>query len=888
MRLFNRMLVTAGSIPPLLCRRALRMSHGMALVAVISLLANRAGDAAQIERTNDAAGVSLQNQPPQPGGLKLLSVKRIWDEAPHNAFTSLIRFNGKWYCAFREARAHAVAGGPGRARVLVSQDGERWESAALLNNEGFDVRDPHLSVTPENELMLITGCAEIVNGVNKFHSATQFSRDGIHWTKPLPVGDPDFWLWSATWHKGICYSIGYNTSDGDKIRLYRSSDGRSFQTLVDDLGVRHQPSESAIVFDADDTARCLLRTGGPANFGESKSPYTDWNWVPTGEPVGGPALIHLPDGRWLAAGRQYSKKQRTALWWVDPQTARLTHALDLPSGGDASYPGLVWQDGVLSVSYYSSHEDQTSIYLAKVSIPDPEGSQPTLNQELAELKTNPDVLHFTATRERLAADPYRPLYHLSAPGGLLNDPNGFCQWQGKYHLFYQFFPTGSKVVVWAHAYSDDLVNWKDLPLAIKAGPETAIASGQTLVETNRVIAIYFGGGRGNSIAIASDPLLLHMEKSPDNPVIPIVKTDANGLPYRIFDPCIWKEEDGYYALSGVYKNGSRGKDAEMNEPLFRSRDLSKWEYLGPLISGAYWTEPGEDGAVPNFVPIGNGKHLLLFFSHKRAAQYLIGDYDRATHQFKPDYHGRMNYGPWVRGSLHAPSAFVDDTGRCLAIFNVRENKTDIQNIYKGRHPDAWYGIMTLPRHLWLDQQNALHMAPVREFESLRFAHQQAKPMTIPANQEVALNNIRGKAMELDAVFQPGKAREFGLNVLRSPDGQERTTITIYMNMYEPGRRQIGIDVSNASLRPDVQSRSPEIGPLTFADNQPVRLRVFIDRSIVEVFANDTQCLTLRMYPQREDSRGVSVFARGNDAQLLSLDAWQMHGVWPELKKFESQ
>ncbi|HKI69556.1 MAG TPA: glycoside hydrolase family 32 protein, partial [Verrucomicrobiae bacterium] len=274
------------------------------------------------------------------------------------------------------------------------------------------------------------------------------------------------------------------------------------------------------------------------------------------------------------------------------------------------------------------------------------------------------------------------------------------------------------------------------------------------------------------------------------------------------------------------------------------------------------------------------------FSHKRASQYLVGDYDKATHKFKPDYHGRMNYGPWVMGSLHAPSAFIDDRGRFLAIFNVRENKTDIEDIYKGKSPNEWYGIMTLPRYLWLDDHNALHMAPVREVESLRFEHQRVKPLTIPANKEIVQKKIHGKAMELDAVFQLGKAREFGLNVLRSPDGQERTTTTVYMNMYERGRRQLGIYISHASLRPDVKSRSPEIGPLNFSDNTAVRLRVFIDRSLVEVYANDTQCLTLRIYQEQADSRNLSVFARGHSAKLVSLNAWQMYSICPELKKFE--
>ena len=64
--------------------------------------------------------------------------------------------------------------------------------------------------------------------------------------------------------------------------------------------------------------------------------------------------------------------------------------------------------------------------------------------------------------------------------------------------------------------------------------------------------------------------------------------------------------------------------------------------------------------------------------------------------------------------------------------------------------------------------------------------------------------------------------------------------------------------------------------------------MFIDRSVIEVFANDRQCLTLRTYPSRQDSTGVAVFARGSDARLVSLNAWQMRSIWPELKDREGK
>lgn len=500
----------------------------------------------------------------------------------------------------------------------------------------------------------------------------------------------------------------------------------------------------------------------------------------------------------------------------------------------------------------------------------------TLEEQRSALEVDEDLLKFRASRERLAADPYRPLYHFSPPENVMNDPNGLCPWGGRYHLFYQFVPEGRDRVHWGHTVSDDLVHWRDLPPALYPDKEKDCFSGQTLVEPNRVVAIYHGTQSGNSISTASDPLLLNWKKHPNNPVIPIVPVDGNGAPYRVFDPCIWKEEDGYYALSGTFKDGAIGVDCRGVGHLFRSKDLAAWEHLGPLVEGGFYTEPGEDHAVPNFWPIGHGKYMLLFFSHKRAGQYYIGDYDRTAHRLIPEVHGRMNYGPLAVGSLHAPSATMDK-GRFLAFFNVKE----------GKARQGWNDVMTLPRWFSLSVDHVLRIEPATEVESLRFDHRRVAPMELPANGEIVLEGIGGKAIEIEAVMDPGAAREVGLCVLRSPDGAEQTRISLFQNTHRrSGSSSLQIDVSVASLRSDVLARTPEIGPLPLEEGEPLRLRVFVDRSIVEVFANGRQCLTLRAYPEREDSNGVSVFARGGAAKLLSLDAWGMRSVWPELRDRE--
>ena len=180
----------------------------------------------------------------------------------------------------------------------------------------------------------------------------------------------------------------------------------------------------------------------------------------------------------------------------------------------------------------------------------PTYSEMTLAQQREAMKTDPQVLRFQKAREARAADPYRPLYHFSTPERLLNDPNGLFWWNGYYHMFYQLYPAANPRVHWAHAYSEDLVHWKDLPLAIAPEGGGDIFSGQVLAEEDRVIAMYHATGTGLGIATATDPLLLDFQKHVKNPVIP------DALTYSPLNaPCIWKEADGYYAVSGSYKGG---------------------------------------------------------------------------------------------------------------------------------------------------------------------------------------------------------------------------------------------------------------------------------------------------------------------------------------------
>lgn len=301
---------------------------------------------------------------------ELVSVKRIWDRAAHNAFTDLVYHEGKWLCVFREGSAHVSP--DGSLRVITSKDGEEWESLALVSHPVEDLRDAKLSVTPEGNLML-NGAGMQAEKEIRYHSFSWFSEDGGKtWSKEHPIGDPGFWLWRARWHKGKVYSMGYRT-DRERtqriVRFYRSNDGKKYETLINKVNLPAGAGEDTILFNDDDTALCLFRyeAGNKlAYLGKSKPPYDKWAWTQMNERIGGPNMIRLPDGRIIAVTRLVKGGARTSLSWLDPETATLTECLKLPSGGDTSYPGLVWKDNMLWISYYSSHEEKTSIYLAKV------------------------------------------------------------------------------------------------------------------------------------------------------------------------------------------------------------------------------------------------------------------------------------------------------------------------------------------------------------------------------------------------------------------------------------------------------------------------------------------------------------------------------------------
>ena len=316
-----------------------------------------------------------------------VEVHKIWDAAPHNAFTDLIRWKGRFYCTFRESTHHVPTKRTedGKIRVIASDDGKTWESVALLSKEMVDLRDSKLSITPDGRLMAIMGGSYYTfDGKRKrVRMAPQvaFMSDPEKGFGPVTAVeiDPNVqsendWLWRVTWKDGVGYGVLYQpdyTKKDNGLHLLKTTDGVRYD-LVKTLNRTGRVGETTVRFDPDGQIRLFVRSesGDRSGYlGRAKAPYTgDCTWKKIDIHLGGPDAILLPNGTWILGTRYYGPKvMRTVLARIDDQ-GHTERMVEFPSGGDTSYPGMLIHDGKLWVSYYSSHEGKTSIYLAVVPL----------------------------------------------------------------------------------------------------------------------------------------------------------------------------------------------------------------------------------------------------------------------------------------------------------------------------------------------------------------------------------------------------------------------------------------------------------------------------------------------------------------------------------------
>jgi beta-fructofuranosidase len=463
--------------------------------------------------------------------------------------------------------------------------------------------------------------------------------------------------------------------------------------------------------------------------------------------------------------------------------------------------------------------------------------------------------------EKLARDPHRPRYHFLPPAHWMNDPNGLICWKGEYHLFYQHNPNGAfwGTMHWGHAVSRDLVRWRHLPIALAPTPggpdKDGCFSGCAVDDDGTPTLIYTGVNPEVQCLATSTDDLLTWRKHPGNPVIAAPPADLRVTGFR--DPWVWREDDTWQMLVG-----SGIQDVGGTVLLYQSPDLVSWRYVGPICVGDR-KETGETWECPGLFPLGNQHVLIISPVPLRQALFFIGTYEGG--QFTPEKRGVLDAG----GHFYAPQAIVDAQGRRLIIGWLWEGRDDAAQRAAG-----WAGVQSLPRVLSLRADGSLGMEPLPELAVLRGRHRRFEGLKLSAGFTL-LPDVEGDCLEMVVELEPEDAREVGLAVRVSPGGEEETRI-----VYDADARRLVVDRERSSESPDVD-RSAYGGPLKLAPGEPVRLHVFLDRSVVEVYANGQACVTSRIYPARPDSRGVSLFAHGGGARARSVDAWEIlaPGAW---------
>ncbi|RKP52906.1 glycoside hydrolase family 32 protein [Cohnella endophytica] len=462
---------------------------------------------------------------------------------------------------------------------------------------------------------------------------------------------------------------------------------------------------------------------------------------------------------------------------------------------------------------------------------------------------------------------YRPIYHFMPESNWMNDPNGPIYYQGEYHLFYQHNPDKPEwgTIHWGHAKSKDLVRWTHEPIAlypsIELGEEHCYSGCCVINDEGIPTILYTSIGPGDRNATTGAQLwvahsldgMRTWTKSKLNPIVPAhIHGSLRVTEWR--DPNVWKEQDGWKMVLG---GTSEGKGGAL---LYVSDNLESWTFQGHFYRSdrdeALWECPH----VFRF-----GERYALIYSPNGPVRYYTGTIGN-DNEFVPEYSGIVDHGGWE--GYYAATGFVDGLGRRILWGWLPEGARG--NDFPVEMNAA--GILSLPRQAELKPNGKLGFRPVIELEQLRGECYHRENMLLTG--EVMDTGVSGRALELQVDIEPGDNRSsFQMAVLRSADGEEQTTIRAD---FVTGT--ISIDRMRSSLFPGTH-KSVIQGQLPAGSGDSIRLRIFVDHSVVEVFAGDETCLTTLVYPSRDDSIGVALSAEGSAVHVSRLLIWEMRSIW---------
>ena len=473
-----------------------------------------------------------------------------------------------------------------------------------------------------------------------------------------------------------------------------------------------------------------------------------------------------------------------------------------------------------------------------------------------------EILLTRQYRERLLKDAYRPAFHFAIPDdlGIPGDSNGAFFADGVYHLMYLYKNSETDAFHWGHMSSLDLLHWRHHPDALTGfeGDRGCFSGGGFVDDDGTAYISFWKFGAidknkdkgGIAIAYARPPYdvwqrmeKIAIESAPDMWGVTNVEVNGETVHVGSADPSnIWKANGKYYIQTGnkpILDRFGRGAKAEAKymgdwTDLFRSDDLKNWEYVGrfydnPQMGVNDWPDATEDDMCPSFLPLYDaeengkptGKYLQLFISHNKGCQYYIGEMD--GERFIPQQHGRMS---WKDSAYFAPEALVDDKNRQIVWTWLRDNlPQDFQRF-------GWSGVFGFPRNVWY-ADGELKMSPVSELDRLEYGHKAYTPdcgTTVPA-ADGSLCRIKG--------IWSGTEKQ-GVAVRVSEDGSQRVEI-----FYSPEEKKLIMDTTACGTE---GWRIREEAPFALRDGEKLSLDILIDKSVIEVYANQRQAICRRVYP----------------------------------------
>jgi beta-fructofuranosidase len=463
---------------------------------------------------------------------------------------------------------------------------------------------------------------------------------------------------------------------------------------------------------------------------------------------------------------------------------------------------------------------------------------------------------------KLASDPLRPQYHLLPAHNWMNDPNGPIFFRGRYHMFHQYNPQSAVWgnMNWAHATSPDMIHWQHEPIALAptpGGPDRdGVFSGSAVLDHGKPTMIYTAVAppvtdseatlrdgvhtwrETQCLAVSEDDDLRTWKKLSD----PVIAAPPPGLVVTGFrDPCLWREGENWMLALG---SGTKNKGGAIL--LYTSPDLRHWTYLHPLVEGTPSNtkvvnpvDTGDMWECPDFFPLGN-KHVLLI-STMGKVRWKVGTY--ADQRFMPEKEGVVDWGAY-----YAAKTMLDKHGNRILWGWIPETRPDADVLAAG-----WAGVMSLPRVLSLNAQNELQTEVAPAVRMLRGTHSYVNADTAMAKRVPDTFRIRDLSAEIDLLLHP-KTDDFTFR-LQSANGAD---FAAFSCANKSGSRELRVSTITAPL-PGVAGSS-------------VHLHMFLDGSVLEVFANDTTALTTRIY---EIPNGPLRLKLEGDVELMWLDLWQM-------------